>query len=392
MRVLRASVGATVLLAGQLVVAGGASATPSVLTVSADQPSAVPIGHNWSFNDFFPRRLTVHTGATVDFELLSFHTATLLPAGVSSAQGTLAHPIAVADTDDANRNPNGTTTAALNAGALLPTSFTCGTSLNPCAYDGSSLVSSGVPQGPTGSFYATITAKPGTYTFICLVHPKMHGTIHVVDADDRVDTATSVAARAATQIKSDVLAGRAAESAANHARLTVDDGVRTWWLKAGTGTPDGHVAILEMLPRSVDIRKGDRVAWTSPAVNEPHTVTFPVDMGSEFQPSCEGAGGVDTPAAPNHLPPQGLFDFNCGGGPFDEVAVDGGNGVRTLTSNATVSDSGFLTSRTWNRLIGLPQSGSLHRWTVSIAANATAGTYTYVCQIHDGMAGALVVH
>lgn len=395
MRIVRTSVGASVgaamLLAGQLVVAGTVHAVPPVLTITADQPAAVPAGHNWAYNDFFPRRLTVHTGDTIQFALQGFHTATLLPRGTNGPEGSLANPIAVRDADDSTRNPNGTAKGILNLAALTPTSFTCGTAVSPCAYDGSHLVSSGPPSGP-GPYVVRITAKPGTYSFICVIHPRMRGTIKVADGDDPGDTPASVARRVAAQIVSDRAAGFAAEAAANHARVTVDDGVRTWWLSAGTSTRNGHVAILEMLPASVNVQKGDRVAWRSRAVNEPHTVTFPGDLMTEFQPMCEGAGGVDTPATPLHIPPQGMFDFTCGGGPLDEIELDGGNGVRNLSSPTTVADSGFMASHAEDRSIGLPFNVALATWSVKIDRNAVAGTYTYVCQIHAGMEGTLVVH
>ena len=54
------------------------------MTIFADQPAAVPAGHTWGFNDFFPRSLT-STGQTIQFAIEGFHTATLLPKGMSVA-------------------------------------------------------------------------------------------------------------------------------------------------------------------------------------------------------------------------------------------------------------------------------------------------------------------
>ena len=58
-----ASAAATLLLLGQVVTAAPAAASPGLATVTADQPSAVPAGRLWSFNDFFPRTVTVRTGS-----------------------------------------------------------------------------------------------------------------------------------------------------------------------------------------------------------------------------------------------------------------------------------------------------------------------------------------
>ena len=42
------------------------------------------------------------------------------------------------------------------------------------------------------------------------------------------------------------------------------------------------------------------------------------------------------------------------------------------------------------RGFGISPSAALPSWRVSFAG-AEAGTYTYVCQIHDGMSGQIVV-
>src|SRR5689334_18341549 len=67
------------------------------LTITADMPSAVPAGHNWGFNDFFPRAVSVPTGATIQFAIEGFHTATLLPGGVTAAADDLSAGIVTSD-------------------------------------------------------------------------------------------------------------------------------------------------------------------------------------------------------------------------------------------------------------------------------------------------------
>ena len=41
--------------------------------------------------------------------------------------------------------------------------------------------------------------------------------------------------------------------------------------------------------------------------------------------------------------------------------------------------------------LGLPQGSFFSRWSVGFTG-AAPGTYTYVCQIHSGMEGTIVVH
>jgi plastocyanin len=236
-----------------------------------------------------------------------------------------------------------------------------------------------------------VTAPVGFYRFLCLIHPKMNGWLAVVPAGIHATTASELATAVAAQVSHDRAAGWAAEAAANvvHSHLN-GNGSRTWFMTAGTGSPDGFVAVNEMLPRRVAIHPGDRVVWGSRSVNEPHTVTFPEDLHADMLPMCEN-GATDDPATPTVIPPAGLQDFECNGGPIDEVEFDGGNGVNHVTSAATVSDSGFIASSAELSGFALASTAANSRWTVSFVGAAKT-TYTYVCQIHDGMEGKIVVH
>ena len=61
---------ALTLIGGQLLVsvsvAAAAPITPQ-FTITADRAAAVPAGHRWAFNDFFPRTATIETGGTFQF-------------------------------------------------------------------------------------------------------------------------------------------------------------------------------------------------------------------------------------------------------------------------------------------------------------------------------------
>lgn len=367
---LRASLGAIALIAGQGFVLGPiAIATVAPPTITADMPSAVPAGHLWGYNDYFPRTMTVQQGTTVDFALLGFHTATLLPVSTTPEADTLNAGIIGPDEAEADRNPNGNTHATVNPAALGP-SGDCGWNGTPCTFDGSTVVSSGVPAGP-GAFGVHVTASPGTYAFHCRIHPDMVGWLHVVGPADPVPSPADVQAAVTAQVAADVAAGWTAETLADHQSPHHNaDGTMTWTMSAGTSSPDGHTAILEMLPRNVHIRKGDSVRWVSPAVNEPHTVTFPEDLGTDIVPMLEPSPG---------------------GPPEFELVIGPGNGVSTVTSPSTVSDSGLLASTAEGTAFGLPASGYLHSWQVSFQG-AQSGSYHYVCQIHDGMEGTVTVN
>jgi plastocyanin len=378
------------LLAGA--VAPAAAAGPP-LTITADMPSANPVGHNWGFNDFFPRALTVPTGSTIQFAVGGPHTATLLPTAVTAAADLTGWGLITTDSDDAALNPNGTIHSQFRVPGILPTPLDgCGTVGDPCTFDGTSVVSSGATFGPpAGPFVVTITASPGTYVFHCRIHPLMEGSLTVVGAADQGTTQAQLASAVSSQIGADVRAGYVAEAQAqNVAPHKNADGSKTWTLSAGTASADGHVAILEMLPRNVHIRSGDSVSWAPLAPNEPHTVTFPGELNSDIVPMCESGGG-DVPAVPNHVPPQGLFDFHCGAQPFpDELELGGGDANASVSSPATESDSGIVAPLAETDAFGVPSAVALHSWTVQFAG-AAPGTYRYICQIHQGMEGVITV-
>ena len=376
-----AASGATFFVLAQLIMASPVRGVDAPATVTADMPSAVPAGRNWAFNDFFPRTVTVRTGADLQFINQGFHTLTLLTTGTTAKQDQHANGLAQSDTDDTSRNLNGTTHAVLNNAALGPTSSTCGAPAAPCSFDGSAVVSSGVPTGPPAPFVVHVAASPGTYVFLCRVHAGMTGKLKVVAASAEVPSATQVEHRVARQIAKDLKGAWAADRhASRDAEVEDHDRSRTWRVVAGTSSEDGRVALLEFLPKNLDIRPGDRVVFKPRSPNEPHTVTFPVDTGNEFVPLCE-AGSTDLPLGPT----------GCNFGPPDEVELDGGNGVRLITSPSTSSDSGIIGARRLASDIGLARTAILNKWSVSFAG-ASAGTYTYVCMIHPGMEATISVH
>jgi plastocyanin len=384
-----AAAGATLFMLGQLVLAAPVGAASGPATVTADMPSAVPAGRLWTFNDFFPRTVSVRTGTDLQFINQGFHTFTVLAAGTSAKQDWHANGVATDDTDDVGLNVNGTTRSEFNVPALLPTSPTCGSSADPCPFDGSSVVSSGAPFGPPAPFFVHVSASPGTYVFVCRVHAGMSGRLKVLRADAHLPSAHKVAKQIAKQIKHDLAGAWAADRRANREAVEMKrHGKRTLHVTAGTSSRDGKVALLEFFPRNLAARPGDKVVFKPLSPNEPHTVTFPSDIGTEMVPLCE-AGTTDVPFGP----PTFSCPAHPGAGP-DEIELGGGNGVWQVTvpgAAGTVSDSGIIGPRRLAADIGAAKTDFLNKWTISLAG-AAPGTYTYVCQIHEGMAGTITVH
>ncbi len=385
-RVLASAIGAVFALG---LLAAPAVAVSPPITITADNPAAVPAGHLWTFNDFFPRTLSVHQGQTIELAIAGFHTATLLPAGVTANQGIRALGLVQPDPDDTTRNPNGTTHTILNIPAAFPVPGGCGAPTTPCSFTGAAPVSTGAPlAGPVPPTDVQINAPVGAYRIICLVHPGMKAWLNVVPNSVPATTPTQAAHRAASEVAADLAEGWAAYNAANVHRSFVNDGIRTWVMSAGTGSPDGRVAIDEMLPAVQHVGAHDRVKWVSRSPNEIHTVTFPTDFHTDMLPVCE-AGAADTPATPTVFPPTSPLDFTCGGPPV-EFENGGGNGVSHVTSPSTVADSGVIASDAASDVLGISDSAFHTSWTASFRG-AASGTYTYVCQVHDGMEGTIVV-
>jgi plastocyanin len=308
----------------------------------------------------------------------------------------LTSGLPVADANDTTANPGGQTHSQIRVPALLPTSMTCGAPAKPCSFTGAGVVSSGVflGAGAPPPFVVTINAPVGIYAFHCRVHPGMSATIRVVPGTVPATTPLALASSVKHQIAADVKDAFLAEAQGSVvSSSTLPDGHTLWMVNVGASSAGHHVAIQEFLPGTLTVSPGDLVLWNSPATNEVHTVTFPADLHTDQVALCDDpTTGTDSPATALHTPPQGPLDFACGTHPADEIEFAPGNGVRTLTDPTTVSDSGLLGSWSAKAAWGVPQTAALANWTIGVSATAPAGTYTFVCQIHAGMTGTLVVH
>lgn len=142
----------------------------------------------------------------------------------------------------------------------------------PPSFDGSVLYNSGffADASPTLTF-----PTPGTFAYVCLVHPQMSGTVEVVD---------DLAAEIATQSELDEQATEAQEGYTAEADQALADalengpesvegpnGATTWEVIAGFSTDDADVR--SFIPQALEIETGDSVIWVNDAI-ESHTVTF----------------------------------------------------------------------------------------------------------------------
>jgi plastocyanin len=225
------------------------------------------------FMTFFPRELTINAGDTVFFDfqgLFAPHTVTFLagqeiPPLIVPAEDTAATP-AGGEPPVVMFNP----AAAFPAGGAI--------------YDGTSIVNSGlnVLRPPDQPFALTFTT-PGTFDYLCLVHPKMMtGTLTVQTQGATVPLEQADVDAMAVEHMAMLLDEGKAMIGGAEAMATPGagpNGGNVWDVRAGN---EGHeFAALRFFPDQLTIKAGDTVRWTANSEFEPHTVTF---LGGEEPP------------------------------------------------------------------------------------------------------------
>jgi len=216
-------------------------------------------GRVWSYTDFFTREVTITSGTTLDFQTPpdEFHVVALASSGPGLRA---ALPIFLPDTEDPVAPGSGVAKVLLGPGAFaLFAPPTCGLKLAGqanCAFDGiAPVIAGGVGGGhikkllqtmpPLGKkvtpaafngtvdWNVTVNAAPGDYNYLCMIHPDMNGTLHVVAAGGSTTTQGTINAQSLAQFTADKSEGQAryaadntptvesTEPATRHGRLTL---------------------------------------------------------------------------------------------------------------------------------------------------------------------------
>jgi plastocyanin len=345
--------------------------------------ATTPDGHNFGYNDFFPRDgVRIHSGDVVDFgwnqNLDGLHNVAVLQTGKTPDQGWAQYPTVIPDDDGLGSlqlNPVANLGNHPPAGSGAPGA--CGDAAMPCAYDGSSdVIEAANATDGLHHFVVQVTAAAGSeVSFICLIHPGMGGSVKVVADTQRVTTPRKVQHLASVQLARDTKGAFAAERAAEHKQVDRQpDGTKLVTMRAGATA--GKVELFEMLPRNVHINPGDQVQWRYTAGNEIHTVTFPQDtnQGEPLVPACENSPNDDPFVPPVAGPPCGdpsKFELHVFPQPF---------GATTIDDPATFGSSGLIAAP------GGPLPSTTGAFTFP-----NKGTFTYFCHIHDHMVGTIQV-
>ena len=299
-------------------------ADPSVANTWNVKVGAQSANGQYQGMGFFPKTVYINAGDTVNWvaNSIEIHTVTFPPD--LSAGGT--------------GGPPGLTTALGKTPPLNPADPLEMQAQSPAGsngvYDGKNYFNSGVMATSPGTFHAVQDYKltfptAGTYTYLCLVH----GATEV----DQVIVAPKGTAYTHTQAEYDQDATAAvtritADGTALHNSVAAKANDHTVFMGADSMAPDHEVMDMSFIQPKVTIHIGETVTFINANMATPHTVTF-------------GAPPAGNPLAP--------------------------------TGNPTNFSGGSLSS-------GIappsPAPGSTFKVTFT-----KAGTYKYLCLLHDDM-------
>lgn len=257
------------------------------------------------------------------------------------------------------------TVTFLKPGQVRPSRFAgCpGATADFSVFDGTTCVNSGIVSNsgalPTPPTYTVVFTLPGNFKLVCLAHPNMTATIHVLTMATPLpyDQAfyDQEANRQSAALLSDLMAG-------GHNHPDPDAVTAGVGHILGNGGGTQTASVMRFMDATKVIHAGDTVEWTTAEAVTSHTITF----GPEPDPL-------------NQIPPSA------------NVTTDA-DGARhaVISSTADVVHSGFITQAPQDRT-GLAQAPlSATRFRVTFTQ---PGVYQYKCVLHDelGMVGQVVV-
>jgi plastocyanin len=287
---------------------------------------------------FLVNELWIHAGDSITwtFPTPEIHTVTFLRQNTQPQQVRPARP---------------------GAGGGCP-----GTTADGSSFDGSTCVTS--PELVNGQTYTVHFPSAGNFKLICLVHPSMTGTVHVLPLSQSLPFDQAFYDREASREQAELLSdgARLQGLGTATAQQTSEDEVTAGIGEiVATGGGAQIVSVVRFLPGTTVVRVGDTVEWTNLDPETPHTVTFGVEPANPVPPSA--GVGTDSDGA--------------------EHAV--------LSSPGENLHSGFLVAAPQDRR-GLAQSPlAVNRFRVTFTS---PGTFDYFCALHDdlGMVARVIVH
>lgn len=225
--------------------------------------------------------------------------------------------------------------------------------------DGNACVNSGILTTRDGQTYTMLFPAIGNFKLVCLAHPNMTATVHVLAMTVPLPYDQAFYDQQADRERGDLLSDA---MASGHERADSNDITAGVGHIMGNGGGTQTASVMLFMDATKVIHVGETVEWTTAEAVTSHTITF----GPEPDPL-------------NQIPPSA------------NVTVDA-DGARHafLSSPSDVVHSGFITEAPQDR-IGLAQAPlGVTRFRATFTG---AGVYQYKCVLHDelGMVGQIIV-
>ena len=225
-------------------------------------------------------------------------------------------------------------------------------------YAGKGIANSGVLMGRDKTYSLTFT-KPGSYAYLCMLHPGMTGTVVVQPAGSPLPmNQAAYDKKGAQQVATAIARGQALLAST---KVTKSKGAKgTVYTSPMVGSLPSHASVIGFVPEAINIKAGDTVRWVLKDPIELHTVTF-----SGTEPTPEFVLAEPQPKGPPKLyfNSKGVYPA---GGPVHKGAGSYNSGFMNLSSRGPTTYSLTFTK---------------------------PGTYTYWCVVHvpQGMKGVVNV-
>ncbi len=219
-----------------------------------------------SLDSMFPKVAYIHVGDTITFT----NGAAITPHTVTFLAG--AAPLS--PEDPKSMAPNAPSGAKWN---------------------GKTLLTSGILE--PGKQYTITFTSSGAFSYYCVLHPLMTGTVVVLPAGEPIPSKAEQAAKVKAETDDLIEQANSLRSAKHEVHAVKNEnGTITYQMETGVG--HRGFSVNRMLPETLFISEGDAVEWLNDNHYEPHFITFnkPADLnfflpGGAFHPTFMAPAG-----------------------------------------------------------------------------------------------------
>jgi plastocyanin len=312
---------------------------------------------------FFPKVATVHVGDRVTWQFRGFHTATF-----AGSNQNYPFIVPLGGTEPAAKDAAGqplwwggvAPLLGLSPLSVLPQGSSTISSPSEVRNSGLVRIFQATQQSPPRPYVLTFR-KPGTYRYLCAVHPAMRGVVRVRPAIAPVPSAAAQKKQGAIELQRLIADAKALNQSKPGSNLEV---------LAGVGHKATGAEVASFFPDQLAVKTGDTVSFRNPDETDVHTVTF-------------GPEALRTQIENNFAAPHGdqiLLD------PLGALPSES-PGTPTPNYDGTNHGDGYLNSGILAPP-GSPASAGPQSFQVTFTK---PGTYQYECVIHEHMDGTIVV-